>query len=216
MRVMKYLLSLRMSGNGSVIPRTMCDCSQDQWDIYMLDPAYTCVYKPHPETPTIVPNPSHMRGAPPEPSTSKRTLSPVSPNGDLPPHPHKKQRTDPKDEEDEVEQLLSSEIPKWKPKPSQRARSKSNQPADKKPTPTIFTQLPLEPVQELHDTDMEDIGRTGTPANSQPTTAEKRKGTPSPLALVSLSHLSTKRASTRMKYIVQARSAQTSAFERNP
>jgi len=183
----------------------------------MLDPAYTCVYNPSPEIPTIVPNHNYTKTTPPEPSTSKRALSPVSANGDLPPPPHKKQRTDPKDEEDEVEQLLSSEIPKWKPKPSQRARSKSNQPADKKPKPTVFTQPPLEPVQELRDTDMEDLAGAGTPANSQPTTAEKRKGTTlSPLALVSLSHISTKRNSTRMKYIVQVHSARTSAFERNP
>ena len=148
----------------------------------MLDPAYTCVYRPRPETPTIVPNPSYTKNTPPEPSTSKRALSPVSPNGDLPPHPRKKQRTDPKDEEDEVEQLLSSELPKQRPNSSQRARSKSKQPAEKKPTPTIVTQPPLEPVQELRDTDMEDLAGANTPANSQPTTAEKRKGTLSLLA----------------------------------
>ena len=182
----------------------------------MLDPAYTCIYKPRPETPTVVPNPSYTKSAPPEPSTSKRALSPVSPNGDLPPHPRKKQRTDPKDEEDEVEQLLSSETPKPKQKPPQRARSKSKQPVDKKPTPTIFTQPPLEPVQELRDTDMEDLARADTPANSRPTTAEKRKGTLGPLASVSHSHPSTKRTSTRMKYTVQAHSAQTSASEQNP
>lgn len=148
----------------------------------MLDPAYTCVYRPRPETPTIVPNPSYTKNTPPEPSTSKRALSPVSPNGDLPPHPRKKQRTDPGDEEDEVEQLLSSELPKQRPNSSQRARSKSKQPAEKKPTPTIVTQPPLEPVQELRDTDMEDLAGANTPANSQPTTAEKRKGTLSLLA----------------------------------
>jgi len=208
---------LYRSGDDSAIPRTICDCSQDQWDIYTLDPAYACVYKPRPETPTIIPNPSYTKNAPPEPSTSKRALSPVSPNSsDLPPHVHKKRRTDPKDEEDEVEQLLSSETPKRRPNPSQRARSKSRQPADGKPTPTVFTQPPLEPVQELHDTDMEDLAKVHTPANSRPTTAEKRKGTLSPLALVSHAHPSTKRASRRMKYIVQAHSVQISAPERNP
>ena len=183
----------------------------------MLDPAYTCVYKSHPETPAIIPNPSYGKTTPPEPSTSKRALSPVSPNGiDPPPHTQKKRRMDPKEEEDEVEQLLSSEIPKWRPKPSQRARSNSRQPADKKPTPTIFTQPPLEPVQELRDADMEDLAGARIPANSQTTTAEKRKGTPSPLALVILPHPSTKRTSMRMKYTVQAHSARTSVLERNP
>ena len=183
----------------------------------MLDPAYTCVYKPHPEIPTITPNLDYKKSTPSEPSTSKHGLSPVSPNGDdLPPHIHKKRRTDPKNEEDEVEQLLSAELPQWRPKPSKRARSKSRQPAGGKPTPTIFTQPPLEPVQELQDTDMEDLVGTSTPANSQSATAEKRKGTLGLFTLVSHSYSSIKRTSMRMGYIVQVHSAQVSAFERNP
>ena len=143
----------------------------------MLDPAYTCVYKPRPEISTIMPNPGYAKSTPSEPSTSKRALSPVSPNGDdLSSHPHKKRRADPEEEEEEVEQLLSSEPPKWRPKPSRRATSKPRQPADRKPTPTIFTQPPLESVQELHDTDMEDLAGMPTPANSQSAAAEKRKG----------------------------------------
>jgi len=183
----------------------------------MLDPAYTCVYKPHPEVPTITSNPGYTRSTPSEPSTSKRALSPVSPNGnDLPFHTHKKRRTDPEDEEDEVEQLLSSELPKWRPKPSQQARSKSRQPAGRKPTPTIFAQPPLDPVQELQDTDMEDLVGTPTPANSQPKMTEKRKGTLGSLSLVGHSHSSMQRISMRMKYIVQAHSAQANACEQNP
>ena len=186
---MKPVLFLRGLDHNSATPRTICDCSQDQWDIYMLDPAYTCVYKRRPEISMIMPNLNHTKSTPSEPSTSKRTLSPVSPDGDdLPPHSRKKRRTDPKDEEDEVEQLLSSEIPKWRPKPSQRARSKSAQPAGGKPATTIDTQPPLEPIRELQDTDMEDLESIRTPANSQPTTAEKRKGALSPLTSASHSH----------------------------
>ena len=182
----------------------------------MLDPAYTCVYKPRPGIPTIIPNPEYTRSTPSEPSTSKRVSSPVSPNGDgLPSHINKKRRTDPEDEEDEVEQLLSSELPKWQPKSSQRARPKSKQPADGKPGPTIYTQPPLEPVQELQDTDMEDLAGASTPANSQPTTAEKRKGTPNSFTLASSSHSSIQRISMRMKHTVQAHSGQASACERN-
>jgi hypothetical protein len=83
---------------------------------------------------------------------------------------------DPEAEENEVEQLLSSEPPKWRPKPPQQSRSRSRQPSDKKPAPTIFTGPPLEPVQELHDTDMEDLVGIPTPNKSQPTATEKRKG----------------------------------------
>lgn len=181
----------------------------------MLDPAYTCVFKPRPETCTIVPSPNYTKATSSEPSTSKRAMSPVSPNGDdLPSHTHKRRRTDPEDEEDEVEQLLSSEPPKWRPRPSQRARSKSRQWADGKPTPTIFTQPPLEPVQELRDTDMEDLART-THASSQSTTTEKRKGTLGSLTLAGHPH-STQRISTRMKYIARPRSDQASVCGRNP
>jgi len=195
----------------------MYDCSQDQWDIYMLDPAYTCVYKPRPEICTIIPNPDHTGSTPSQPSTSKRALSPVFPNGgDLPSHAHKKRRTDPEEEEDEVERLLSSETPKRRPRPPQRARSKSRQRADGKPTPTIFTQPPLEPVQELQDTDMEDMAGTHTPASSKSKMTEKRKGTPGSMASVTHFHSSTQRISIRMKYIHQAHSGQTSVCVRNP
>ena len=174
---MRRLPFLQNLYHNSVIPRTIYDCSQDQWDIYMLDPAYTCVYKPRPEISTITLNLGRTKSTPSKPSTSKRALSPVTLNGDdLLLHTHKKRRTDPNNEEDEVEQLLSSESPRWRPKPSQRARSKSRQTAGGKPAPTIFTQPPLESVQELQDTDMEDLTGTATPANSQPTTSEKRKG----------------------------------------
>ena len=183
----------------------------------MLDPAYTCVYKPRPEICTIIPNPNYTRSTSSQPSTSKRTLSPVSPNGDdLPSHTHKKRRTDPEEEEDEVERLLSSEPPKWRPGPSQRARSKSRQRADGKPTPTIFTEPPLEPVQELQDTDMEDLASMHTPANSQSKATEKRKGTLISLTSVSHPHSSAQRTSMRMKYILQAHSGQTSVYGRNP
>lgn len=143
----------------------------------MLDPAYTCVYQPRPGTCTITPNPSYRKSTPSEASTSKRPSSPASPNGDdLPSHTHKKQRRDPEDEEDEVERLLSAEPPKWRPRPSERARSKSRQRADGSSAPAIFAQ-PLEPVQELEDIDMEDLRSTPTPPNSQSTTTtEKRKG----------------------------------------
>jgi len=209
---MKHLPLLRRSDRNFVFPRTIYDCSQDQWDIYMLDPAYSCVYKPRPETPTITPNPNYTKGTPSEPSTSKRALSPVSLNGgDLPSHTHKKRRTDPVGEEDEVERLLSSELPKWRPKPSQRARSKSRLPGAGKPAPTVFTQPPLGPVQELRDTDMEDLARTHTPANSQSTTAEKRKGGLNSLTSMIHSHSPVQRISMRMKCVVQVRSGQASA-----
>ncbi|KAF9792750.1 hypothetical protein BJ322DRAFT_1103221 [Thelephora terrestris] len=153
---------------------TIYDCSQDQWDIYMLDPAYTCVYKPRPDVCLIRPNPNYTKSTRSESSTSKRSLSPVTPNGDcFPSHVRKKQRKEPVKEEDEVEQLLSSESPKWRPKPSQRARSKSRQSVDKKPPPRIFTQPPLESVQELQDIDMEDLVYIPTPNNSQ-SRAEKQ------------------------------------------
>ena len=214
---MKYLPFLQRFDRNSVIPRTIYDCSQDQWDIYMLDPAYTCVYKPRPGICTITRNSDYTKSTPSDPSTSKRALSPVSPSGgDLPSHTHKKRRTDPQDEEDEVEQLLSSEPPKWRPKPPQRTRSKSRQPADGKPTPKIFTQPPLESVQELQDTDMEDLTNLHTPANSQPTATEKRKGTPSPRTLVNLSHSSIQKISMRMKHVVRAHSDQASVCGRNP
>jgi hypothetical protein len=191
MRVKRHLpLSQRLDHN-SFISRTIYDCSQEQWDIYMLDPAYTCVYKPRPEICSIRPNPDYVKSTRSEPSTSKRTLSPVTPTSDgLSSHTHKKRRTDPEAEEDEVEQLLSSEPLKWRPKPPQRTRSKSKQPPDMKPAPTIVTQPPLEPVHELHDTDMEDLAGIPTPDNSQSTTAEKRKGTLSPLHFADIPHSS--------------------------
>ena len=191
MRVMKSLPSSQRLDRNSFISRTTYDCSQDQWDIYMLDPAYTCAYKPHPELCSIRPNPDYTKSARSEPSTSKRSLSPASPNGDgLSSHTHKKRRTDPEEEEDEVEQLLSSASPKWRPRPSQRARSKTRQPADRKPAPTILTQPPLDPVQELQDTDMEDLAGIPTPYHSQSTTTEKRKGTFIPSHLAGISHSS--------------------------
>lgn len=172
-------LSQRLDYN-SFVCRTLYDCSQDQWDIYVLDPAYTCTYKSRPEICSIRPNPSFVKSTRLEPSTSKRPLSPVTPNGDSPSfHAHKKRRKDPEAEEDEVEQLLSSESPKWPLKPSRRSRSGSRQPVEKKPAPTILTQPPLEPVQELRDTDMEDIS---APDSSRPKTTEKRKGMFSPLS----------------------------------
>lgn len=166
----------------------------------MLDPAYTCVYKPRPEICTITPDPNYTKNTPSEPSTSKRTLSPVSPNGDdLPSHTRKKQRTDPDEEEDEVERLLSSEPPGWRPRPFQRARSRSRHRGDGEPTPTVFTQPPLEPVQELQDTDMEDLANVPTPANSQSTTTEKRKGTFNLSTLVTNPYSSIQRISMWMK-----------------
>ena len=183
----------------------------------MLDPAYTCVYKPRPEICTIIPNPGYMRSSSSQPSTSKRAQSPVSPNGDdLSSHTHKKRRTDPEEEEDEVERLLSSEPPKWQPRPPQQARSKSRQRADWRPVPTVFTQPPLEPVQELHDTDMEDLASIHTPANSQSTTTEKRKGTLSSLTSVSNPHSSAQKTSMRMKYTLQVHCGQISVCGRNP
>lgn len=173
---MKQFPSSQRLDHNSFISRTIYDCSQDQWDIYMLDPAYTCAYKPHPGICSIRPNTDYAKSTRSEPSTSKRSLSPVTPNGHgFPSYPHKKRRTDPEEEEEEVEQLLSSEPPKWRPNPSQRARSKPRQPVDKKPAPTIFTPPPLEPVQELQDADMEDLANMPTPKSSQSTT-EKRKG----------------------------------------
>ena len=171
----ELLLSPQRLDHNPFISRTIYDCSRDQWDIYMLDPAYTCAYKPRPEICLIRANPDYTNSTRSESSTSKRSLSPVTQNGDgLPSHSHKKRRTDPEEEEDEVEQLLSSGPPKWRPKPSQRSRSR--QPADKKPTPKIFTQPPLEPVKELQDTDMEDLVGVPTPHNFQPAANEKRKG----------------------------------------
>jgi len=183
----------------------------------MLDPAYTCVYKPRPEICTIIPNSDYTGSTPSHPSTSKRALSPVSPNGsDLPSHTHKKRRTDPEEEEDEVERLLSSETPKRQPRPSQRARSKSRQRADGKPIPAVFTQPPLEPVQELQDADMEDMAGMHTPASLKSKMSEKRKGTLGSMTLVTYFHPSTQRISMRMMHIHQAYSGQTSVCGRNP
>lgn len=138
----------------------------------MLDPAYTCVHKPRPEICSIRPDPDYAKNTRSEPSTSKRSLSPGTLNGNSSSsHAQKKRRLDPEAEENEVEQLLSSEPPKWRPKPPQPSRSRGRPPA-----PTIFTGPPLEPVQELNDADMEDLAGTPTPNNLKSTATEKRKG----------------------------------------
>lgn len=194
--------------HDSFVFRTIYDCSRDQWDIYMLDPAYTCVYKPDPEICSIRPNPNYMKNPRPEPLTSKRSLSPVNLNGDnSSSHTHKKRRIDPEAEEDEVEQLLSSEPPNLRPKPSRRSSSRSRQPA-----PTIITQPPLEPVQELHDTDMEDLANTPVPKNSQSTASEKRKGMFRPSYSAKIPHASTQ---MQMRCTARAHSDQASACEQN-
>ena len=182
----------------------------------MLDPAYTCVYQPRPGFSSITPNPNYVKNARSVPSTSKRSLSPVIPNGDgSSPHTHKKRRMDPEVEEREVEQLLSSEPPQWRPKPPQRSRSGSRKAADKKPGPILFTQPPLESVQELQDADMEDLAGTPAPNSSQSTTTEKRKGMYSPCCSADVVHASTQRIPTQMERAVRVHSGRASAYEQN-
>ena len=211
---MEHLSSLQRFDRDYFIFRTIYNCSQDQWDIYMIDPAYSCAWKPSPEICSIRPN--HTKNTQPEPPTSKHLLSPVAPDDDeFPSHTHKKRRTEPIAEEDEVEQLLSSEPPRWRPKSSQRARSKSRQPPDRKPTLTIPTEPPLDPVQEMQDTDMEDFSGTPTPNKSQSKKTEKRKGTFSALRLGNIPHSSIQRVSMQMKHTAQVHSDQTSGCELN-
>ena len=150
----------------------------------MLDPAYTCIYKARPGICSIRPNTNYVNDTRSEPPTFKRSLSPVTPNGDSSSsHIHKKRRMDLETEEHEVERLLSSEPPKWRQKPPQRSRTRSRQPTEKKPAPTIVTQPPLEPVRELQDADMEDIAGAPTPKNLQSAATEKRKGIIQPIVL---------------------------------
>ncbi|CAK5265773.1 unnamed protein product [Mycena citricolor] len=85
------------------------ECTQDQWDIYKLDPAYHCLVRALPALTTITLAPPPSEYAPPlRPSGVKHRLSSPEPHPDMPPAkaPHIAHESD---EEAEVEMIVDDD-----------------------------------------------------------------------------------------------------------
>lgn len=72
----------------------LIECSQDQWDIYKLDPVYDCYVRKVPETTVITRNTSKPETASPSPVKrfNKRSMSPLA--ATMGPSPRKKTHTE--------------------------------------------------------------------------------------------------------------------------
>jgi type IV secretory pathway VirB10-like protein len=95
--------------------RQLVECSQDQWDIYKLDPLYECRVRSYPKLAVISkisPKPKMNNGTPQGP---KRRVSPTPEPVLPPPNPRKKVNKivveEQSDEESEVEAMIIDDGP---------------------------------------------------------------------------------------------------------